>query len=70
MRKEDYNFETDITASINSVMQCISDVEKLQEKIEGLPSEESIKLFLKVCSEIECQFDELPIIEKELIVAM
>ena len=67
MKKDYYEFETNTTTSINSIMQCISDIEKLQKKIERLPSEEAINVFLEVCREIGCQSNDNSAIRKELI---
>lgn len=67
MKKYYSKYGSDTFESVTSIRQCISDIEKLQKKIESLPSEEGIDVFLEVCREIECQSNDNPVIEKELV---
>lgn len=66
MKKYYSKYGSNILESVTSIRQCISDIEKLQKKIESLLSEEAIDVFLEVCREIEFLYDN-PVIEKELV---
>lgn len=67
MKKYYSEFGSGTFESVTSIRRCISDIEKLQKKIESLPSEEAIDVFLEVCRKIECQFNDNSVLEKELV---